>query len=87
MPEPGRVLFRGVTAIIAGNSLKAFARYSVYSSATQFMNDGTGPPSAPQVVVAAMMTGCVESLVVVPFESEYTSFPPLFYLLFLVHGP
>lgn len=64
-------MFRGASALIAGNSLKALARYSVYNSATQFMTDSSGQVSAPQVVVAGMMTGFVESLVIVPFESKF----------------
>lgn len=57
MPEPGRVLYRGLSALITGNSLKAFARYSVYNSATKFMTDRNGQVAAPQVVVAGMITG------------------------------
>lgn len=57
LENPGKVMFRGVSALIAGNSLKALARYSVYNSATQFMTDSSGQVSAPQVVVAGMMTG------------------------------
>lgn len=66
-------MFRGASALIAGNSLKALARYSVYNSATQFMTDSSGQVSAPQVVVAGMMTGFVESLVIVPFENIKTT--------------
>lgn len=70
MPDPGRVLFRGVPALIAGNSLKAFTRYSVYSSTTKYMNE-RGQPTRPQALIAGVVTGFVESLIIVPFESEF----------------
>lgn len=50
-------MYRGVSALITGNSLKAIARYSVYNSATKFMTDSNSQVSAPQVVVAGMITG------------------------------
>lgn len=58
-PEPSKLLFRGASALILGNSIKSLARFSVYNSSTKFMTDKNGQLAAPQVVVAGMMTGKV----------------------------
>jgi hypothetical protein len=68
-------MFRGASALVAGNSLKALARYSVYNSATQFMTDSSEQVSAPQVVVAGMMTGML-------YIAFFFFFPFFFFFFF-----
>jgi hypothetical protein len=74
VPEPKAsagllTFYRGCSAALYGNAVKATVRFSVYNWALKFMADSPSQTSAPQVVVAAMITGLFESLTVVPFES------------------
>lgn len=66
----GRSLYKGCSALVIGNSSKALLRFSVYNWATKFMADSQGQIQAPQVVVAGMITGTSEAILVVPFESR-----------------
>jgi solute carrier family 25 (mitochondrial citrate transporter), member 1 len=66
----GRTFYKGCSALVIGNSSKALLRFSVYNWATKFMADAQGQVQAPQVVVAGMMTGLSEAILVVPFESK-----------------
>lgn len=72
-PIPGKIYFTGCSSVVTGNAVRALFRYSVYNQATKFMMDTDGTTSAPQIVVAGMMTGLMESLIVVPFESIKTT--------------
>lgn len=63
-PLPSKLLFRGMSSMIAGNSFKALVRYSTYNSAIKFMADGQ-QVAAPQVVVAGMMTGKNISMILI----------------------
>lgn len=65
----GRQVYKGCSALVIGNTSKALLRFSVYNWAIKFMADPQGQVQAPQIVVAGMMTGLSEALLVVPFES------------------
>lgn len=73
LPELGRAYYRGCSPVVTGNATRAVVRFSIYNWATKFMADKQGQVSAPQVVIAGMFTGIIESFVVVPFESIKTT--------------
>lgn len=73
LPESITKIYRGCSALVLGNSIRGVVRYNVYNAATKFMTDSQGSLAAPQAVVAGMMTGFMESLVVVPFENIKTT--------------
>ena len=78
IPHMSSVFYKGSSALAAGNAAKTLIRFRVYNWATKFMTQDSGkhPSSvarAPQIVVAGLLTGIVESMVIVPFESIKTT--------------
>lgn len=70
IPHLTSVFYQGWSAFVLGNTIKTWLRFRVFNSATKFMSDGNEKrPGAPVVVVSGMMTGIVETMVVVPFEN------------------
>lgn len=65
-------IFSGCSALAFGMALKGCGRMWVFNQLQKFMSDG-GPDgnatSAPRVVVAGLMTGSLETLLVIPFEN------------------
>lgn len=67
----------GSSALFAGSVIKNFSRIISYNWASDFMAIGSRSnkkqTSAPRVVIAAAMTGSMESLWIVPFERIKTT--------------
>lgn len=67
----------GSSALVAGSIIKNFSRIVSYNWASNFMAIDTRSDkkktSAPRVVIAAAMTGFIESLWIVPFERIKTT--------------
>ncbi|ODQ82821.1 hypothetical protein BABINDRAFT_169976 [Babjeviella inositovora NRRL Y-12698] len=72
VPSQIKRIFAGSGSLVLGNSLKASTRFLVYNYASKFMANDHGKTTAPRVVVAASMTGIVESLWIIPFENIKT---------------
>lgn len=70
-------LMTGSSALVAGSMIKNFCRILSYQWTSDFMaidtHDNKKKTSAPRVVIAAAMTGCMESLWIVPFERIKTT--------------
>lgn len=74
IPHLTSVFYQGWSAFVVGNTIKTWLRFRVFNSATKFMSEGQEKrPGAPVVVVSGMMTGIVETMVVVPFENIKTT--------------
>lgn len=72
IPRYTDVWFKGCSAFVLGNAVKTVARFQVYNWATKFMADN-GSNSPPQIVVAGMITGIAETVLVIPFENIKTT--------------
>ncbi|CAI8499269.1 hypothetical protein CAS74_003732 [Pichia kudriavzevii] len=64
-----RPLFKGCLPLSIGMATKGATRMFLFNSFNRFMSENRGVNSAPQVVVAALMTGMIESIVSIPFEN------------------
>ncbi|KAH3663598.1 hypothetical protein OGAPHI_004999 [Ogataea philodendri] len=67
-----RSLFVGCGGLAGGNALKASSRFLIFNQLSETMGTYGGKTTAPQVVVAGLMTGFLETLVVIPFENIKT---------------
>ncbi|GMG21378.1 unnamed protein product [Ambrosiozyma monospora] len=68
-----RPLFTGCGTLALGNALKGCSRMLVFNAMSNFMSSNErGQTSAPRVVTAGLLTGALESLWVIPFESMKT---------------
>lgn len=64
-----RPLFTGCLPLSIGMALKASSRMFIFNQFSNFMAASDGKTNAPQVVVAALMTGMLESFWAIPFEN------------------
>lgn len=70
LPELVTKMYRGCSALVMGNAIRGMARFSMYNASVKFLTDAQGTSlAASQALVAGMMTGFLESLVIVPFEN------------------
>lgn len=74
IPKTASVLYRGISPFVLGNASKTVTRFNVYNWATDFMTNGSRDRAgAPQLVAAGVVTGAVETLIIVPFENVKTT--------------
>lgn len=86
MPVPGRILYRGASALLAGSTASAFLRAGVSVQAAKLIasldpehqSDGGiwsngGQLSSGQIMGVGMITGLVETSVLLPFENVKTN--------------
>lgn len=65
-----RPLFTGCLPLSIGMALKSSCRMFIFNQFSNFMkNENTDKVNAPQVVVAGLMTGILESFWAIPFEN------------------
>lgn len=64
-----RPIFSGCSSLAFGMALKGCGRMWIFNQLQKFMADGDGPTPAPRVVVAGLMTGSIETILVIPFEN------------------
>lgn len=64
-----RPLFTGCLPLSIGMALKSSSRMFIFNQFSNFMAQDDGHTNAPRVVVAALMTGMLESVWAIPFEN------------------